>query len=95
MSISRVFTIIGDANVKDNMTSLNIASREVMKRAQVLSCLPLSRLSEGFAYVRVESNVCIFAGVTQLLLSTEECSTIYATIDPVLSTLKDEINRSM
>ena len=41
MSISRVYTIIGDANVWRNMTGLNIASRDVMKKAEVNVSRPL------------------------------------------------------
>ena len=95
MSISRLFTVIGDSNIRDNMTSLNMASREVMKHAQVLNCPQLSGLGSVFSEIRVDSNVCVFAGVTQLLMSTPECSTIYATIDPVLASLKEEITRSL
>ena len=93
MSVSRLFTIIGDSNVRDNMTALNIASREVMKRAQIISCPPLSGLGSSFSEIRPETDVCIFAGMTQLLLSTSECSTIYATIDPVLASIRLEIIR--
>ena len=93
MSVSRLFTVIGDSNVRDNMTSLNMASREMMRHAQLIACPSLSGLGTALAEVRAESNVCVFAGMTQLLLSTEECSTIYATIDPVLASLKEELIR--
>ena len=39
MSISRVYTIIGDANIRRNMTTLNIASRDIMKKAEVMTFL--------------------------------------------------------
>ena len=93
MSISRLFTILGDANVKDNMTALNMASREVMKKAQIIPCPAMSNLGLALYGVRDESNVFIFAGVTQLILSTEECNTIYATIDPVLASIREELAR--
>ena len=93
MSISRLFTVLGDSNVRDNMTALNMASREVMKKAQIIPCPSMSSLGSALSGIRDESNVFVFAGVTQLLLSTEECSTIYATIDPVLASLKDELIR--
>ena len=44
---SRIFSVIGDANVKRNMTSLNIASREVMKNAQVIDYLGVSPIDQA------------------------------------------------
>ena len=95
MAQSRLYTIIGDGNVRRNMTSLNMGSRESMKSAQIISCPALPGLSSAFSEIRKESTVFIFAGVTQLLLSTPECSTVYATIDPVLSALKESIVRCL
>ena len=48
-----VFTIVGDANVRDNMTTLNMSSREVMRKAQVLTCPPLSDLSSVLKEIRL------------------------------------------
>ena len=52
MSISRVFSVIGDRNVRDHMTTLNIASREAMKGAEVLSCPSVSNLATVFSEIR-------------------------------------------
>lgn len=90
MSQANVYSIIGGNNVKRNMTSLNIESREVMKSAQVLSLSGLSSMSEVFASVRVESNVCIFAGVTELLSDAESTGAILSTVDPVLSEMMNQ-----
>ena len=87
--MSRLFSIIGDSNIRRNMTGLNIASRDSMKTAQVISCPPLSELESALASVRSESNVCIYAGLTGHLLASPEGNTIYATIDPVLSQIRD------
>ena len=51
---SAVFTVIGDSNVVDNMTTFNTASREVMKGAQVIACPVFSKLSEAFMSVRCD-----------------------------------------
>ena len=53
---SMVFTVIGDSNVVDNMTSFNTASREVMKGAQVITCPILSKLSEAFMTIRCDQS---------------------------------------
>ena len=91
MSVSRIFTIIGDANVRRNMTALNIASRSSMKNAQIIDHvggIPLEQVLPG---VRPESNVCIIASITDLLISGGDCGTIFSTIDPVLSSLHAQL----
>ena len=52
---SRVFSIIGDRNVLDNMTSYNTASREVMQSAQIINCPALSELAKAFLEIRLVS----------------------------------------
>jgi len=86
-----VYTLIGDVNVKRNVTSLNMASRGVMKSAQFLDVGQLSSVSSVFSNVRQESNVCIFAGFTEFLSSVDYAGTVLGTIDPVLESLQLEI----
>ena len=76
MSVSRLFTIIGDANVRRNMTALNIASREAMKSAQIVDFNGEGSFDSALASVRSESSVCIVAAITDLLLSNGDCGTI-------------------
>ena len=92
MSISRLFTIIGDGNIRRNMTGLNIASRESMKSAQVLSCDSLGALPSSLADVKSESTVIIFAAITEMLLSAEDCGTLASTADNLFSQVRDLIN---
>ena len=47
-----LFTIIGDSNVVDNMTSFNTASREVMKTAQVIPATTFGQLQSAFQSIR-------------------------------------------
>ena len=91
MSLSRLFSIIVNSNVLQNMTTLNMASRESMKKAQVISCPPLPELGATLSEVRSESTVCIYAGLTGQLLCATEGNTIYATIDPILAQLRDHL----
>lgn len=85
MSISRVYTIIGDANVRRNMTALNVASREVMKKAEVIDCVQLTTLDSALSKVRVESSILIVASVTEFLLSGGDCGSIASSIDHILT----------
>ena len=54
---STLFTLIGDSNAVDNMTSFNTASREVMKGAQVIPCPILSKISEAISSIRFVLNL--------------------------------------
>ena len=91
MSICRAFTIIGDQNVRRNMTALNIASRDVMKSAQVIDCMSLSDLDAALGEVKAETEVLIVATITEFLLSGGDCGTIYSSIDPILGTFTSKM----
>ena len=85
MSVSRLFSVIGDANVRRNMTGLNIASRDVMKAAQVIDCTMLSDFDRALSEVKPESNALIVASVTEFLIASGDCGTIFSSIDPPLA----------
>ena len=90
---SRIFSVIGDANVKRNMTELNIASREVMKNAQVIDYLGVSPIDQALSDVRPESNICIVAALTEPLLANGDCGTINASVDPALTSIFKTLSR--
>ena len=91
MSVSRLFTIIGDGNVRRNMTGLNVASREAMKRAQVVDYLGVAPFETALQEVRPESTVCIIAAITDLLIASGFSGTITGTIDPAMTSFRDKI----
>ena len=62
-------SIIGDANVRRNMTGLNIASRDSMKTAQVIDCASMVALDAAFQEVRAETEVLILATIMLLMYS--------------------------
>ena len=89
--MSRLVSIIGDANIRRNMTGLNIASRDAMKTSQVLACDDLNSLDGALSQVRSESTVCIIAAVTDMLLAADDTGTISSSIESVLRTFKSKI----
>ena len=91
MSISRLFSIIGDSNVRRNMTGLNMASREVMKTSEVIDCSQLPSLDTALSQVRQESSVLIVATITEFILNNGDCGSIASTIDPVLDSFRSKI----
>ena len=90
--MSPLFTIIGDSNVRRNMTGLNVASREAMKSAQIIDCDKIASLESALRDVRAESNVLIIASITEFLMEPGDCGTIFSSIDPVLAALTTKLS---
>ena len=85
--MARLISIIGDANVRRNMTGLNVASREAMKSAQIIDYTGTSPIEPVLLQIRAESSICIFASLTEAILSNGFCGTVYASVDPVLTSI--------
>ena len=47
LKMSRLISVVGDSNVRRNMTSLNIASREAMKNGEVIDCSDMTSLDSA------------------------------------------------
>ena len=90
--MSRLITVVGDDNVRRNMTGLNIASRESMKNAQVIDCSKLATFDDALGSVRADSTVCIEASITEFLMASGDCGTIFSTIDPILATFTQKLH---
>ena len=73
------------------MTGLNIASRDVMKSAEVIDYAPPASYDATLSSVRAESNICILASITEQLISGGDQGTVSASIDPILSSLRTKI----
>ena len=69
MPISQIFTVVGDANVRRNMTAMNIASRPSMSTAKVVDCDAAVNLVPALASVSEDTTVCIVQCITSFLVS--------------------------
>ena len=87
MAASHLFTVVGDGNVRRNMTTMNRASRPAMSNAKVIDCLALSTVRSSLLEVPEAANVCIFQSVSAILASSADTGSIFGTIDPVLTEL--------
>ena len=87
-----MITVVGDDNVRRNMTGLNIASREAMKNSQVIDCAVLASFDTALGSVRAESTVCIVASISEFLVAAGDCGTIFSTIDPILATFAQKLH---
>ena len=88
---SRRFSIIGDANVRRNMTGLNVASRDNMKAADIIDYVGASPFEQALQLVKPDSDACIIAALTDPLLSNGDCGTVTASIDPILNSFSASI----
>ena len=91
--MSRLFSIVGDSNVRRNMTGLNTASREAMRTAQVVDCDVLASFEASLNEVRAESKVCIVASITNFILASGDCGTINSAVDPVLDSVSKKLTQ--
>ena len=90
--VSKLYTIIGDANVRRNMIGMNIASRESMKAAQIIDCVSMATLDDALSEVKSETEVLIVAAITEFLLASGDCGTIFSSVDPILSALATKLS---
>ena len=89
--MARQFSVIGDSNIRRNMTTMNMASRQAMSGCQIIDCPSLSDLENSFTAIRAESDVCIFQAVTHLLLIAPDIGTVQSTIDTLFHELSGKI----
>ena len=84
MPPAQLYVVIGDSNVRRNMTQMTMASREAMTTAKVVDCVALSSLAQTLREVPAEATVLLVQSLTSFLVSAEDAGTIFGTIDPVL-----------
>ena len=91
VKMSRMISVVGDDNVRRNMTGLNLASREAMKSAQIVDFLGLTPIDQTLLEVRPESSICIVSALTDPIVANGDCGTVFASVDPILTSLHASI----
>ena len=94
MSVARVFSLLGDSNVRNNVNKTSTSARASIKSAQVISCGHLENLVESLSQVRESSNVCILACVTNFLASCDGPSSVSQRIQSTLQDIRDAVAES-
>ena len=92
MSLPVQFSVIGDSNVRRNMTPFNIRDRPGMADAQVLSCSRLEVLPDALRSVRASSSILILACISNYLTSSEESSTTSDRVSAVISEFRQHVD---
>ena len=87
MAQLRCFSLIGDSNVKRNVSKTNIRACPQLSGCQILQCQNLALFDEAVSSIRKESNVCIVSCVTNFLTSSDEDSMVSKRVEPVIEQL--------
>ena len=89
MSQVRVFTILGDSNVRRHINKTSVRANPALKAAQILSCGHLGIFKEVIGQVRPQSGVCIVSCLTNFLCRAEGPDSVSQRINPVLSEVRE------
>ena len=90
MSQQRCFSVIGDSNVRRNMTSLNRRASPLMEGCQIISCRKVSNLADSLRSIRATSNSCIISCITNFLtdLSSRSKANVQSRVEPVFEDVR-------
>ena len=91
MSQLRVFSLIGDSNIRNHVNKNSCRANPSLKGTQVLSCGHLEIFSTTLSKIRQESTVCILSCVTNFLTGAEGPPTVSQRVDPVLQDLREAL----
>ena len=91
MSQIRVFSLLGDSNVRRHITKTTCRASPAVKSAQILACGHLEIFAETLNQVRQESNICIVSCVTNFITSADGPAAISQRVEPVLEDVRDAL----
>ena len=92
MSQSRVFSIVGDSNVRNFINKTSCRANPLLKTAQVLSCGSIEIFRSSLEAVQEASNVVIVSCVTAFLASADGPDSVTRRIDPVLQDFRSALS---
>jgi len=72
MAQLRVFSLVGDSNVRRNMNESNCLDRPLMSGAETITCTKLALFPQSLFAIRSSSTVCIISCVTNFLADSPE-----------------------
>jgi hypothetical protein len=88
-----IFAVVGDSNVKRNVTQFNCRSCPDLGEAQILVCNRAELLDEVLTKIEPSVNVCILSCITNFLTSSAEDSNISKRIEPVLKSFSEAVRK--
>ena len=94
MSQERVFSLIGDSNVRRYINKTSVRANPSMKNAQILSCGHLSIFKDILSQVRATSTVCIVSCLSNFLTRADGPEIVAQRIDPVLGEIREILDQA-
>ena len=91
MSIVRLYSLIGDSNVRNHVNKTAVRASASIKSAQVLSCGHLENLVDSLKSVRDTSNVCILACMSNFISSCDGPSSVSQRVQPIIQDIRDAL----
>ena len=84
MAQARVFSLIGDSNVRNHVNKNSCRANPALKSAQVMCCGSAEILAATLEKVRSSTTVCIVACVSNFLCDVDGPASVQNRLDPVL-----------
>ena len=91
MSIVRLYSLIGDSNVRNHVNKTAVRASASIKSAQVLSCGHLENFVDSLKSVRDTSNVCILACMSNFISSCDGPSSVSQRVQPIIQDIRDAL----
>ena len=91
---SKIFTVIGDSNVKNHVNKNSRRASPLVKGCQVLHCGALEAMASSLEKVRAESDMCMVSCMTNFLADAEGPESVAHRIDPVLQAFRESLHDS-
>lgn len=95
MSVSRCFSIIGDSNVRRNISKNSCKANPLLKSTQVVLCGSIELFSESLSQVRAESNVCVVACLSNFISDSAAVPvSLSQRVTPVLHDIHEKVTQA-
>jgi len=86
MSIARVFSLIGDSNIRNHMNPTNCRDRPLMSAAKVHFCSKMAIFPQSLSSVSPDCNVCVLSCISNFICDSAPSSTsVSHRVEPVIS----------
>ena len=88
----RVFSLLGDSNVKPHVTKTSRRANPQLKNAQILSCGHLGIFRETLAQIKADVTVAIISCMSNFVSSADGPSAVSHRVDPVLQEVQSALH---
>ena len=84
MSQDRVFSLVGDSNIKSHVNKTSCRNNPSLKSAQIIPCGHFGIFASSMSSVRKESGIIIISCLTNFIANAKGPKTVSHRVDPML-----------